>query len=269
MDEVLTAVLDHLDRERPGGPVGAYLYGSAAAGGLRPESDLDLLLVVSASLSAAERRSLVALLLAHSGWRGHAETFPAAAARRPVELTVLTLDQLGRLDQSAAGAAPPAYDFQYGEWLRAELVAGRLPRPTADPDVVILLATARSRNRVLRGPELTSLLPAIAPDRLRRAVLAVVPELLAGVAGDERNALLTLARVVVTLETGEIVPKDAAAAAVAPRLPAPARALLAHARAGYLGLVTDDWSGRTDQAAELAHTLAELARRQAGPTGRA
>lgn len=67
-----------------------------------------------------------------------------------------------------------------------------------------------------------------------------IPALLSSIRGDERNVLLTLARIIVTLRTGEIVAKDEAAARVAPHLPASHRALLELARAGYRGEAVDD-----------------------------
>ncbi|MEW2067407.1 aminoglycoside adenylyltransferase domain-containing protein [Streptomyces sp. NPDC007346] len=259
MDAPLTPLLNHLDRENPGDVVGVYLYGSASASGLRPDSDVDLLVLTRRSLTAPERAALVSLLLDSSGWRGHAERFPGAAHRRPMELTGLVVDDVVPLTDS------PRRDFQYGEWLRADLVNGRLPRPTDDPDVVVLLATAHSACRVLAGRAFGDVVPLVPPELLRKAVLAVVPDVLEGIEGDERNALLTLARILVTLDTGRIVSKDAAAEAVAPTLTAADRGLLELARAGYLGTVTDDWTGRTPQVTVLARTLADRAQRHSRP----
>lgn len=43
MDELLDRLLDRLARTDPGGVVGVYLYGSAVADQLRPDSDIDVL----------------------------------------------------------------------------------------------------------------------------------------------------------------------------------------------------------------------------------
>lgn len=244
----LAPLLDHLDRENPGVVIGLYLYGSAAADGLRPDSDVDLLLVTRRSLTEPERAALTALLLRVSGWRGHVARFPEAADRRPIELTVLVAGD------------PRRRDFQYGEWLREDFVNGRLSQPGEDPDVVILAATAHAAHRVLRGPALTDVLDPVPRDVLDEAVLAVIPGLLGEIEGDERNVLLTLARVLVTRETGEVVSKDAAAASVAPSLDGLDRELLERARAGYLGTAADDWTGLTSRAAALARLLADRAR---------
>ncbi|UMP05387.1 aminoglycoside adenylyltransferase domain-containing protein [Amycolatopsis sp. EV170708-02-1] len=236
-------LLGHLDREDPGGVLGLYLYGSAAAGGLKPDSDVDLLLVTRRSLAEEERAALVSLLLRLSGWRGHAGRFPDAVDRRPIELTGIV-----------AGGPPARRDFQCGEWLREEFVEGCLPGPVDDPDVVILAATAHAAHRVLLGPALAEVLDPVPPDLLRDAALGVIPGLLAEIEGDERNVLLTLARIVATVETGRIVSKDAAAAMVG------GGALLERARAGYLGAASDDWTGLSAEVAALARALADRAR---------
>lgn len=184
--------------------MGVYLCGSAVASQLRPDSDVDLLVLTRHSLTPPERRALVCGLLAASGWKGHAVTFPDAARRRPIELTSIVTDEVQQWDQW------PKYDFQYGEWLREALIAGSLPQPTTDPDVVILLATALSAHRVLRGPALDDVVPEVPLTLLRGAVTDNVPEILSGMEGDQRNTLLALARSLVTLSTGRIVSKDAA-----------------------------------------------------------
>jgi streptomycin 3"-adenylyltransferase len=76
-----------------------------------------------------------------------------------------------------------------------------------------------------------------------------VPELLGDLDTDTRNVLLTLARSWTSLATGVIRSKDAAADWALPRLPAEHRAVLAHARAVYLGDEDEDedededWNG--------------------------
>jgi len=60
---------------------------------------------------------------------------------------------------------------------------------------------------------------------------------------DTRNVLLTLARVWTTLATDTIRSKDAAADWAAERLPSEHRAVLAHARAVYLGDEEERWYG--------------------------
>jgi predicted nucleotidyltransferase len=88
---------------------GAYLHGSAVLGGLRPTSDLDILVVLKRRTSAAERRALVEGLLDVSGAR--ARRGPA----RPVELSVVVENEVrpwryrpARSSCTASGYATPA-----------------------------------------------------------------------------------------------------------------------------------------------------------------
>lgn len=253
MDELVEPILELLDRENSGEVVGVYLYGSAVSSRLRADSDVDLLMLTRRALTQPERRALVSKLLLTSGWKGHATTFPDAAGRRPIELTSIVQSEVQQWVEW------PQHDFQYGEWIRGDLISGGLPRPAPDPDVITLIATALSAHRVLRGPGLGEVVPEVPPTMLRRAVLVNVPEVLRGLEGDERNTLLTLARSIVTLDTGHIVSKDAAVDAVAQKLAIPDRALLERAKAGYLGVENDDWSHLTSEVTSLAETLAHMA----------
>lgn len=260
------AVARYLGSSDPGGLVGVYLTGSAASTGLRPDSDVDLLVVTERSLSASDRRALVRELLGVSGWRGHSERFPEVAGRRPVELTGLTGDDLRLAASEAAVETPPCCDFQFGEWLREGLVNGDLPSRTPDPDAVVLVASAREANKVLLGPPLESLVGPVPVSVLQHAVTMSVPQVLEGVAGDERNVLLTLARILVTLDTGRIVSKDEAADAVIPTLAGEDRQLMERARDGYLGHVSDRWADDWADQAAATHRLAHaLASRTAAP----
>jgi streptomycin 3"-adenylyltransferase len=133
--------------------------------------------------------------------------------------------------------------------MREELIEGHLPVPKEDLEVIVLVATAYSAHQVLFGPALDTLLPPVSQESLRNAVLASIPEVVAGMDGDERNGVLTLARILVTLDTGQIVSKDAAAEAVHPLLVGMDRVLMRRACDRYLGLEDGAWdspSGATD-----------------------
>jgi len=253
MDEQLAPVVEHLDEADPGDIAGVYLYGSAVSGGLRPDSDLDVLVLARRSLTHDEREALTRVLLGASDWHGRADTFADRADGRPLELTVIVIGSDGRAPE------PAEHDFQFGEWLRADLEAGQRLEPTLDPDVPILLSTAQSAHRVLRGRPLAEIVDPVSPARLREAMLAIIPDILEEIVGDERNTLLAFARILTTLRTGEIVPKDVAAAAVAPSLEPAGRALMERARAGYRGEADDDWTGLADEVAALSHVLAAQA----------
>ncbi|MEE2056026.1 aminoglycoside adenylyltransferase domain-containing protein [Rhodococcus artemisiae] len=258
MDTAITALLAHLDHVDPGGVVGVYLFGSATAGGLRPHSDLDLLLLTRRTLTRSERRGIVKLLLSLSGWPGHSVRFPEVADRRPVELTSLVL-------MNDHPWSPPAWrDFQYGEWLRNDFAGGVLPESSEDPDVPILLATALGGHRPLRGPDLGDLIAPVPDEVLRRSMFDLLPGILDGLSaneGEETHILLVLARILVTLETGRIVPKNEAVDHVAVYLPEPHALILERARASYVGEVPDDWSSLADGVAAAAEYMVALARR--------
>lgn len=252
MDELIRPVLDHLCCENPGGLVGVYLYGSGATTGLRPDSDIDLLVLTHRSLTSAERISLVSMLLGVSGWSGHGSQFPEVAGRRPLEVTSVVVDDVHPLTEK------PLRDFQFGEWMRSELVDGVVPAPERDPDVVVLLSTALNSNQVLYGEALEGVVPLVPPALLQQAQLALLPDAVNGFVGDERNALLTLARMVVTAESGQILPKHHAAERVRPRLEKAEADLLALARDEYLGKVRVDWAQEHERTLSTVQALRRL-----------
>jgi aminoglycoside 9-adenylyltransferase len=234
------AAFEVLARELGEALIGVYLFGSALRGGLRPNSDVDLLAIVDRPPGEPTRRRLVEALMRVSG------SPVDDGSPRPLEVTLLCRQAL------VPWHYPPRSELVYGEWLRDGFEQGRIPPAATDPDLAIVLATARERSRSLCGPELAELLPSIPEADLRRAVLDSLPGLLEGLPGDERNVLLTLARMWRTAETGEIVPKDVAAAWALKRLPEALRPLLAMARQAYLEGGGDDWTPRMAQMEVLA-----------------
>ena len=220
-----------LDATLPAGTlIGLARYGSSVVGGLRPDSDLDLIGVIARRLADDEKRALVAALVPIS-WR-HSRP----KGWRPVELTLVVHDEV------RPWRYPPRFEFQYGEWLREELVSGDLaPWPSANPDVAMLVTMARANSVALRGPHLADLLEPVPHADLVRAILAELPSLREELATDTRNVLLTLARMWLTVATGEIGSKDAAATWALGRLPATSQVALEQARGGYLGSVEDRW----------------------------
>uniref|UniRef100_UPI0031D2DB32 aminoglycoside adenylyltransferase family protein n=1 Tax=Streptomyces hawaiiensis TaxID=67305 RepID=UPI0031D2DB32 len=208
--------------------LGVYLHGSAALGGLRPHSDVDVLAVVREPTGHEQRRLLVEELLKVSG---------VGEGLRPVELTVVAQDGV------RPWRYPPVCDFLYGEWLREDFERGRTPAPGPNPDLAPVLTMVLLADAPLLGPGPAELLDPVPAADLRRAIVAGVPELMEELATDTRNVLLTLARVWSTLDTGGIRSKDAAAAWATARLPAEHRPVLARARAVYLGEEDEGWGG--------------------------
>ncbi|MBA2780411.1 aminoglycoside adenylyltransferase family protein [Billgrantia kenyensis] len=230
-------------RELSESVVGVYLFGSALAGGLRPNSDVDVLVIVVQPPEEAVRRRLVEALMRVSG-------SPASdGSPRPLEVTLLCRQAL------LPWHYPPRSELVYGEWLRDEFEQGRIPPAAADPDLTVVLTTARQSSLALYGPELAALIAPIPEADLRRAIVDSLPGLVAGLQGDERNVLLTLARMWMTLETGEIAPKDVAAAWAEERLPPDHQATMAMARRGYLAGGSEDWTQRKPQVETLVAYL--------------
>ncbi|MFD5140737.1 aminoglycoside adenylyltransferase family protein [Streptomyces sp. NPDC058378] len=229
--------------------IGAYLHGSSVLGGLRPASDLDVLLISRRSMDERERRALLGGLLGTSGSRNRA---------RPVELTVVVQSEV------QPWRYPPTCDFLYGEWLRAEYEAGKIPRPEPMPDLALLLTMTQTGDHPLAGPRPTQILDPVPPSDLVRASVAGIPDLLDNLDGDTRNVLLTFARIWTTLATGQIRPKDAAADWALAQLPPEHRPALEHARQLYLKChySEESWSEtlRAQVRPHVDHVLAEIDR---------
>ncbi len=222
-----------------------YLHGSAVSGGLRPQSDIDFLVVVGREPTEDQRDDLLAALLRLS--RRH-----AAAPEEARRLEVMMF----RRSDLAESTCPARSEFIYGEWLRDAFEAGGKPVPAHDPEHTLVLAQARREAMPLFGPRPDTLLPEIPPEHVREAMSGALPAVLKGLRGDERNALLTLARMWRTAGTGAFVTKDAAAAWAIPRIRGEHASTLDHARRAYLGEITDNWSTRSDAARRLAAHLA-------------
>lgn len=212
--------------------VAVVLHGSAVEGGLRPSSDLDVLVVVDQPTTQAQRARLVSSLLEVSGSR-------ASVPGRPVEATVVAATALHPWEH------PVTIECQYGEWRRASYDAGEVPGPTVSSDATIQLDSAARRGRSLWGPSPETLLPAIPAADVVAASLSGVDGLLANIEGDERNVLLTFARMLVTVEGGVVVPKDVAADAVAPRFGGATAGVLRDAAEDHRGERVVAWETRT------------------------
>lgn len=230
--------------------IGMYRHGSATLGGLRPHSDIDVLVAVRRRITDPERAALTAGLLAVSS------TSPGGP--RPVELCVVAQPDV------RPWRPAPYCDFLYGEWLREEFERGETTAPGPSDDLAPLITMVLRGDSPLTGPPPGEVFAPVPTDDLRRAIVAGVPELLAELEWDTRNVLLTLARVWSTLATGGIRSKDAAADWALERLPVEHRAVLAHARAVYLGEAPESWDGlRPSVRPHAEHVVAEIHREAA------
>lgn len=221
-----------------------YLHGSAVAGGLRPQSDLDILAVVDAPLSDEQRQDLIAALLSVSA------PHPATpGGPRCIELVVCRLADLQR------NVHPAKVEFIYGEWLRDAFMEGYLSDAAADPEYTLLLAQARQQAQLLWGRDVLADMPATPIEHIRQAMRDGVDPLYEGLRGDERNVLLTLARMWRTSVQEDFVTKEQAAEWAIPRLSAELAKTLEYARLAYVGEVLDRWDTRGKEAERLAQAL--------------
>lgn len=213
---------------------GIYLYGSAALDGLRPESDLDLLIFIDRPLTESARASLTQELLCLSG-RPHSD-------RRPIELSVVNRHAID------PWRFPPRFEYMFGEWLRTDMENGTVPQPFSDPDNILLLWQARLHAIPLtaQSPAIDKLIAPIPFEEIRRAIRGALPNVLSSYKGDERNALLTLSRMWYTLDTRAFASKDRAALWAEGKVPAEHASLLRLAREAYLGNCSDRWDDQED-----------------------
>lgn len=212
-----------------------HLFGSAVDGGLKPSSDIDLLVIVHQPPSDAVRCALMTELLSVSAW-------PATDVLRPLEVTVLAREAV------RPWVYPARRELQFGEWLREDIEAGRLEPAMLDHDLAILLTKARRHSLRLRGLPLGELLAPIPATDLANALHDTTLQWNepADWMGDERNVVLALARIWLTLATGEIAAKDVAADWALVRLPETHHAVLENARASYVGTALDELAGQPE-----------------------
>lgn len=223
--------------------VAVYLFGSAVIGGLHIDSDVDVLVVVNHSLTELTRRKLTDRLMLISGKIGNTDSV------RPLEVTVINYGDV------VPWRYPPKGEFIYGEWLRDEFEKGQIQEPTNDPDLAIVLAKVRKDSVTLFGPDASDVLAPVPMTDIRRAIRESLPGLIESVKGDERNVILTLARMWLTVAVGEISPKDVAAEWAIPRLPKEHAALLDLARKAYLGEYVDKWEGLDFEVIALVNCM--------------
>jgi predicted nucleotidyltransferase len=247
IDRALALVRAVLDSDA----VAAYLFGSAVLGGLRPESDLDVLVVSKRPTTRAEKQRLVHGLLAASGRRT-----PHGMWRR-IELTIVVERNI------KPWCYPPSFDFQYGDWLRSEFESGNVePWPTTvNPDLATLITMVMLANTSLLGPLPAEIFDPVPSDDLLSAMIGDIDRLRGDIESDTRNVILTLARIWSTVATGVIRSKDAAADWVLDRLPEAHRPVLARARAIYVGDQAERWDDLEDRIGpHTDYVVAEIRR---------
>jgi len=211
--------------------IASYLHGSFVTGGLRPYSDVDILAVIDCPMKSEDRNALAAELMMISGLYPH-----DIHDRRPLEVIIFQKERLSF----------PFYqikaEFIYGEWLRTEYFNGKISEPVFDPEFLLILAQIRQKAHILTGAHPDELLPVIPLSVIYQAIADILPSLLISLKGDERNVLLTLARIWYTLSTGAFTSKDKAAKWSISMLPPGEAAVISAARKAYMGSYEKDWN---------------------------
>lgn len=224
--------------------VAVYLHGSAVSGELRPRSDVDVLAIIDEPMTSEVRRRLTSELMNVSG------RYPFDPdGRRPLELIIFLRSDL------LEPPYPARSEFIYGEWLRRQYEAGESSEPVSDPELTLVLAQSRKEAKTLFGPNASELLPTVPSSDVRQAMRDVLPTLTQSLQGDERNVLLTLARMWRTASTGDFVSKDNAAEWAASRLPQVQADVLTDAREAYSSGGESDWKNRQQELQLTVRTL--------------
>jgi hypothetical protein len=185
--------------------VGMYLVGSLALGDFDPrESDLDLVIV---TVGALPDKTVAALRDLH-------QRFDHSASAWAARLDAAYLPQEEVREASATGAAARYPILQWPELLELGHLEGGWP---------IWRDTLREHGVVVSGPDPRSLVDPVQPDDLRRASAATVegwrarahgdPAWVAGlrVRREHTYVVLTLCRLLYTLDTGSVASKPVAA----------------------------------------------------------
>lgn len=222
-----------------------HLFGSAVDGGLKPFSDIDLLITISTPLDESSRAALMSALLSVSAFPG------TNAECRALEVTVLTHEDV------VPWRYPARRQMQFGEWLRDDIYAGIFEQATTDPDLAILLTQVRRHSIALYGPAAQDFFDEVPAIDVQRSLLETLSlwNTEADWEGDERNIILTLVRIWYTAKTGEITSKDAAADWALQRLPVKHKQIVIAARNAYLGLESVDLAAYPQERAALLNYI--------------
>lgn len=218
-----------------------HLFGSAVDGGLKPYSDIDLLITVDARPDEVIRQALLLDFLKVSASPGESK------ALRALEATVVVRNEV------VPWRYPARRELQFGEWLRKDILAGIFEPACMDADLTIMLTNVRQRNIALKGPAAERLFEPASKRDLFRAFADILKqwESPPDWAGDESNVALTLSRIWYSSATGKIAPKDVAADWAIKRLPAEHQSILFEARQAYIGGNKDSLASRANRMTEF------------------
>jgi predicted nucleotidyltransferase len=240
--------------------VGMYQHGSAVLGGLRPDSDIDVLAVASRPTTREEKTALTGVLLAVS--RARSSPLPG----RPIEFDLVVASDI------RPWRYPPRFDFHYSELWRDRFETGDAEPWTAreNPDLASVVTVALLGEEPLVGPPPSEVLDPVPRDDYVDAVLRDVDTVDDYLTWDTRNVVLTLPRIWSAIATEDVHSKQSAARWALTRIPTKHRAVLERALSEYLGDAEDSWDDfRVETRAYVDEILMEIrrARAHADPVG--
>ncbi|MFS8131305.1 MAG: aminoglycoside adenylyltransferase family protein [Candidatus Dojkabacteria bacterium] len=210
--------------------LGIYVYGSLVVGGLQKFSDIDLFVVSNRSTTVEEKSKLASDMLSISGIYMKSE-------KRPIEMIIVVKSKVNPWHY------PPTFDFKYGDWLRKDFEAGKIePWESKEmADLAILITQVLLASETLYGSTPNELLDTVPYSDFILAMTKEIDTLMADLAQDTRNVLLTFARIWSTVVTDTIRSKPEAAVWVIDRLPRNYQPVMQRALAICVGEKEEDW----------------------------
>ena len=230
-DEQLDSLVTGVEGILGTGLLGMYLHGSAVLGGLRPDSDINVLVVSTRRTTADEKRRLIELILAVSGAKS------STAPGRPIELDIVVATEI------RPWRYPPTFDFHYSELWRERFEGGDLePWPSGtNPDLASAITMVLLGDRPLVGPRPKDVFDPVPRADYLNAIVRDTETVDEYLPWDTRNVVLTLPRIWSALATDDVHSKESAASWALERIPEEHRAVLERAVSAYRGDTDDRW----------------------------
>ncbi|ERJ58918.1 aminoglycoside adenylyltransferase family protein [Sphingobacterium paucimobilis] len=220
-----------------------HLYGSAVEDGLKPYSDIDLLVTLDGSMDGETRMGLMKDLLSCSAAPG---TNPR---KRALEVTVINYSEV------VPWKYPPRREMQFGEWLRQDISEGIFEAPLVDKDVCILIKKVRASSVAVFGTVASTWFEPVPDDDFVDSLRSTLDlwNTEEDWLGDERNIVLTIARIWYSASTKLIGSKEEASLWLIDRLSMPYRSLLVKARQDYLMGSQKEFAIYTEEMSAFIH----------------
>lgn len=211
--------------------IGIYLYGSSLVGGLQRYSDLDLFVVSNRATTLKDKERLSQELLQISGIYQNKQ-------KRSIDLIIVEKTDINPWQY------PPKFDYHYGDWMRRDFESGNYEpwKTTIMPSLALLVTQVLLSSNTLFGrvPERT--LSSVPYADFIAGTVIEMDKLKADVQTDERNVLLTFARIWLTVVTDSIGSKQSAAKWAIQHLPDKYKPLMQRALNSTIGTEPDMWN---------------------------